>query len=108
MDIIIATRNQHKVREIKGIWSDLNLCFLSLNDLPHKIVIQETGSTFSENALKKASQVAARVNTLVLADDSGIEVDVLGGKPGVLSARYANPKATANQNNQKLLGLHKK
>jgi XTP/dITP diphosphohydrolase len=103
MDLIIATRNKHKVSEIKGIWSDLNLCFLSLDDLPQKIVIQETGLTFSENAIKKASQVATRINAFVLADDSGIEVDALGGKPGVFSARYAGPKATDNQNNQKLL-----
>ena len=101
--MIIATRNQHKVREIKGIWNDLDLCFLSLDDLPHKIIIEETGLTFSENAIKKASLVAGRVNALVMADDSGIEVDMLGGKPGVFSARYAGLKATDNQNNQKLL-----
>lgn len=103
MDLIIATRNQHKVREIRGIWSDLDLCFLSLDDIPQKIVIEETGLTFSENATKKACQVADRVNAFVLADDSGIEVDALGGEPGVFSARYAGPKATDNQNNQKLL-----
>ncbi|MGA1863568.1 MAG: XTP/dITP diphosphatase [bacterium] len=103
MDLIIATRNKHKVSEIREIWSDLGFRFLSLDDLPQKIEIRETGLTFSENAIKKAFQVAMGVNAYVLADDSGIEVDALGGKPGVFSARYAGLRATDNQNNQKLL-----
>ena len=103
MDLMIATHNRHKVREIKAIWSDLNLCIKSLADLPRKIHLRETGATFSENAIQKASQVAACVEGLILADDSGIEVDALNGKPGVFSARYAGPKATDIQNNQKLL-----
>jgi len=107
MDLILATWNQHKIREIKGIWSDLDLCFFSLADLPQKIIIQETGSTFSQNAIKKASQVADQVNGFVLADDSGIEVDALGGKPGVLSARFAGTNATDAQNNKKLLSALK-
>ena len=103
MDLIIATRNKHKVIEIKGIWSDLGFRFLSLDDLPQKIEIRETGLTFSENAIKKAFQVANHINAFVLADDSGIEVDALGGKPGVFSARYSGLNATDDQNNQKLL-----
>lgn len=103
MDLIIATCNKHKIREIKEIWSDLDFCFLSLDDLSQKIVIEETGLTFLENATKKASYVSTRINAFVMADDSGIEVDALEGKPGVFSARYAGPKATDKQNNQKLL-----
>ncbi|MGA1840497.1 MAG: XTP/dITP diphosphatase [bacterium] len=103
MDLIIATRNKHKIIEIREIWSDLGFRFLSLDDLSQKIEIRETGRTFSENAIKKAFQVANRINAFVLADDSGIEVEALGGKPGVVSARYAGLKATDNQNNRKLL-----
>ncbi len=103
MNLVIATRNRHKVREIKGIWSDLDLDIISLIDLPEQIDIQETRSTFLQNAVQKASHVAEYIDGLVLADDSGLEVDALTGKPGVFSARYAGPQATDIQNNQKLL-----
>jgi XTP/dITP diphosphohydrolase len=103
MKLIIATRNRHKVREIRAIWSDLNLTIHSLLEIPQQITTQETGSTFSENAVQKALQVAAHVDGFVMADDSGIEVDALGGEPGVFSARYAGPQATDIRNNRKLL-----
>jgi len=103
MKLIIATRNRHKVREIRAIWSDLNLSIHSLLEIPQQITTRETGSTFSENAVQKALQVSAHVDGFVMADDSGIEVDALGGEPGVFSARYAGPQATDIRNNRKLL-----
>lgn len=72
-------------------------------DFSQEIPIEETGFTFAENAEQKARQIAACANGFVLADDSGLEVEVLGGEPGVFSARYAGPKATDIQNNSKLL-----
>jgi XTP/dITP diphosphohydrolase len=103
MNLIIATCNQHKVKEIKAIWPDLPLSVLSLAETPYKIKLEETGSSFLENAIQKASRVADQVEGFVLADDSGIEVDALDGQPGVFSARYAGPRATDKQNNEKLL-----
>ncbi|MGA1844031.1 MAG: XTP/dITP diphosphatase [bacterium] len=103
MDLTIATYNRHKVREIAQILSDFPLRITSLSDLPRRIAIEETGATFAENAAHKALTVASLVEGIVLADDSGLEVDALGGEPGVFSARYAGPRATDLQNNKKLL-----
>lgn len=106
-ELIIATQNRHKIREIKEIWSDLGLNFLCLADLPQQISLKETGSTFIQNAEQKALQVARHVDGFVLADDSGLEVEALDGAPGVFSARYAGQGATDIQNNQKLLAALK-
>jgi XTP/dITP diphosphohydrolase len=103
MDLVIATYNRHKVREIAQILSDLPIRITSLSDLPQRIAIEETGATFSENAAHKALTVAPLVEGIVLADDSGLEVDALGGEPGIFSARYAGPRATDLLNNKKLL-----
>jgi XTP/dITP diphosphohydrolase len=102
-NLIIATRNMGKVMEIKHILKPLKLKILSLLDLPKLHDIKETGKTFEENADKKARAIAKKCNALVLADDSGLEVKALNGKPGIRSARYAGPNPTTNKLCRKLL-----
>ena len=93
--IVIATANAHKLAEIKEILKPLPVELLSLKDFPEIPPIEETGTTFEENALLKARPVFEHCGLLTLADDSGLEVDVLNGQPGILSARYAPfPDAT--------------
>jgi XTP/dITP diphosphohydrolase len=101
--IFIASKNQGKVKEIKSILSGFNIEFFSLIDSPNIPDIEETGTTFEENAFIKAKAVYDKVQIPVLADDSGLEVDYLGGVPGVYSARYAGKNATDAQNCKKLL-----
>ncbi|MEK6600175.1 MAG: XTP/dITP diphosphatase [Deltaproteobacteria bacterium] len=103
MKIVLATRNMGKVKEIKEILRGLDLDMLSLNDFTEVPSISEDGKTFKENALKKARFVSRYLNIPALADDSGIEVDVLDKRPGILSARYAGGNATDEENNKKLL-----
>ncbi|MBN2036416.1 MAG: RdgB/HAM1 family non-canonical purine NTP pyrophosphatase [Chitinispirillaceae bacterium] len=102
--IIVASGNSGKLREIAEILRDLPYELSSLRDhftpLP---AIPETGTTFLENALQKATWVFERTGIWALADDSGLEVDALDGAPGVHSARYAGPGADAAANNRKLL-----
>jgi XTP/dITP diphosphohydrolase len=92
--LLIATRNQGKLRELCGLLSDLPLVLLGLDDFPSIKEVPETGSTFVENASLKASGYARQANILTLADDSGLEVDALDGAPGLLSARYAGEVAS--------------
>jgi len=103
MKILLATRNRHKVEEILKIWGKLPFEVLTLDSYPHLPPVEEDGSTFEENALKKAREVSQQTRLVTVSDDSGIEVDGLGGKPGVYSARYAGDGATDLQNNKKLL-----
>lgn len=86
--LLIATRNKGKLREIKQILSDLPFEIVGLDEVIFKGDIQESGNTFVENATIKAEAVGKKTNLLTLADDSGLEVDALGGRPGVKSARY--------------------
>jgi len=102
-DLIVATKNKGKVREIKHVLKPLKLRILSLLDLPQLPDIKETGRTFEENAVKKAQTIAKRLNIKVLADDSGLEVYALGGRPGVKSARYSGPHPTSGKLCSKLL-----
>lgn len=106
-DVLIATHNIKKRREINQLlkrFKDIKV--LNLNDLDfHPPVIVEDGKTFRQNAVKKAVIVSKFFNGLVLADDSGLEVEALHGKPGVRSARFARKKATDAENNKKLLKL---
>lgn len=83
--------------------NDANIMILSLNDFSDIPVIEEDGETFFENALKKAKTISEAVGETVLADDSGLEVDFLGGKPGVRSSRYSGDNATDHGNIIKLL-----
>ena len=97
--IVMASRNQHKVRELARV-----LAPHALDPLPDSVALPpEDGTTFTENALLKARAVAAATGGPALADDSGIVVEALGGAPGVWSARYAGEDATDEQNLDKLL-----
>jgi XTP/dITP diphosphohydrolase len=104
MDILIATTNGHKIREIRTLLKPLNkFDFYSLLDFPHYVQPEETGNSFEENALLKALHAAKELKKLAIADDSGLVVPALGGAPGVYSARYAGPEATDKENRRKLL-----
>ncbi len=91
--ILIATRNPGKVREIAAMLGRQGIAAITLADLPTIPDVDETGTTFLENAAKKAVEYAAAAGMYSLADDSGLEVSALGGRPGVLSARYAGESA---------------
>lgn len=99
--IIVATNNDHKIKEIKEILDGFD--FISLKDMGIEIDIEESGRSFEENALIKARAVYNLVNRPVLSDDSGLAVKALGGKPGIFSARYAGVHGDSNANNTKLL-----
>lgn len=101
--LVLATRNPGKVRELNALLSGLGFAVKGLDAFPRIGEIEETGTTFEENALIKARTVAAATGLAALADDSGLEVDALDGAPGVYSARYSDPDATDEKNNQKLL-----
>jgi XTP/dITP diphosphohydrolase len=88
----MATRNAGKVRELAELLRDLDVRLLSLDDFPELPEIPEEGATFAENALTKAQTVARLTGLPALADDSGLEVEALGGRPGVFSARYAQDR----------------
>ncbi|MGQ3685141.1 MAG: XTP/dITP diphosphatase [Candidatus Loosdrechtia sp.] len=102
--ILIATQNQDKKKEILDILKDISgILFRDFEDFPFIPLVVEDGNSFQENAIKKATLVAKACNTWALADDSGLEIDALGGRPGVLSSRYAGPNATDEENRQKVL-----
>lgn len=102
--VVCATRNPGKVRELRALLADVpDLVLVGLDEMPAIADVIEDGVTFEANAIKKAREVAHATGMLALADDSGIEVDALGGRPGVRSARYAGEGATDADNNAKLL-----
>jgi XTP/dITP diphosphohydrolase len=102
--LLIATRNQGKAKEFTQLFADLPaLSIVALTDFPHLPDVIEDGDTFEQNARKKASEIAAVTGLLVLADDSGLEVDALDGRPGVHSARYSGKHGDDEANNDKLL-----
>jgi len=101
--IIIATKNKGKSKEIKEILSIGGIEYFDLNDIEFKDEIVEYGKSFEENALIKASTIYDRYHIPVVADDSGLVVNVLNGKPGIYSARYAGENATDEENNELLL-----
>jgi XTP/dITP diphosphohydrolase len=102
--LCLATTNRGKVREFRDLLSELNLDIVAMNDLlPRRLTIHESGTTFRDNAIKKAMVAAQETHTLCLADDSGLSVDVLGGAPGVFSARFAREGASDAENNAALL-----
>jgi len=107
-EIVLATRNRDKIREIKKILNDTNARFLSLEDFPGCPEVVEDGETLEANAKKKALVVSQYTKKLSLAEDTGLEVDALGGAPGVRSARFAGDNATYENNNRKLLKLMEK
>ncbi len=104
MKLIIASRNVHKIREIRAMLKDSKKWDLfSLVDFPEYTPPEETGATFEENAILKATHAAQSLNAFVLADDSGLVIPALDGAPGVRSARYAGEGATDKDNRKKLL-----
>jgi len=103
MTIVLATTNQKKVEEMKRMFAGYNISFITLNSFPGCPEVVEDGKTFRANALKKAFAVSKFTGYPAVADDSGLEVEVLGGAPGVFSARYAGDKAKDSDNVKKLL-----
>ncbi len=101
--LLIATQNKAKYRELQQLISDLPFALMSLEDVPKLKPVPETGATFIENAKLKAAAYAIQSGLLTLADDSGLEVDALGGAPGLLSARYAGEGATDKERADKVL-----
>lgn len=92
--LLLATTNRHKLDEFRAIFSNLPFTLLSLHDIQLDMDVEETGTTFRENAELKARAYAHASGMLSLADDSGLEIDALGGAPGVYSARFAGREAT--------------
>ncbi|MCA9916426.1 MAG: XTP/dITP diphosphatase [Anaerolineales bacterium] len=101
--LLVATHNKGKVKEFAEMLADLDIEWLSLDDVGVTEDVAETGSTFRENSVLKARAYAAETGLLTLADDSGLEVDALDGAPGVYTARYGGAGLTAVQRYQKLL-----
>lgn len=100
--LLLATRNAHKTREFSAILGD-EFAVRDLRSEPALPLVEETGRTFVENAMLKAVAASQCFPGLVVADDSGLEVDLLGGAPGVFSARYAGERAGDQENTKKLL-----
>jgi len=101
--LLLATSNQHKLEELRAILSDLPFKLLSLKDLQLDMLVEETGATFAENAELKARAYAQASGMLTLADDSGLEIDALGGAPGVRSARYLGRETTYEERFRKIV-----
>lgn len=102
--IIFATGNENKMKEIRMILSDLGMPILSMKEAGISVDVVEDGSTFEENALIKATEIAKEVeNCIVLADDSGLEIDYLNKEPGIYSARYAGENTSYDIKNNLLL-----
>lgn len=106
-EIVISSRNREKKRELKALLKGLEIKILDLSDFPGVPIVKEIGKTFEMNAKAKAVKIAKFTKRLTLADDSGLVVNALGGKPGVRSARFAGDNATYGENNRKLLKLLK-
>lgn len=103
MHIVLATRNQHKKQELIALLRGLDITIRTLDDFPEAPEVVEDGATCEANAMKKAVEVARYTGLTAVADDTGLEVDALGGRPGVFAARYAGEQATYEDNCRKLL-----
>jgi len=103
LHILAATKNSGKIKELKEFLADLPLQLRSLNEFSNIIDVEETGETFTENAVLKAKSYALQTGLWSLADDSGLEVAALNGAPGVFSARYAGENSTDEEKITKLL-----
>ncbi len=101
--LVVGTANRKKGEELAELFSAVGLEVKTLADFPNAIHVEESGATFAENAALKATRQAKQLGRWVLADDSGLMVDALGGAPGVLSARFSGPNATDAANNRLLL-----
>ncbi|MCA9230937.1 MAG: RdgB/HAM1 family non-canonical purine NTP pyrophosphatase [Planctomycetales bacterium] len=105
LNLTIGTTNLAKGRELAELLRPHGFHVQTLKDFANPLAVVEDGQTFAANAQKKASQQAKHLGAWVLADDSGIEIDALGGKPGIYSARFAGEEATDEDNNEKLLAV---
>ena len=103
MEIVLATRNKRKIEEIRRILDGFNISLLTLDDFPYCPEVDEDADTFEGNAIKKAVEIAQCTGKAAVSDDSGIEVYVLKGAPGVKSARYAGDQSDDFANNEKLI-----
>ncbi len=103
MRIVFATGNQNKMREIHEIMDDLGMEIVSMKESGIAVDIVEDGQSFEENAVIKASAIAARCQDIVLADDSGLEVDALNKEPGIYSARYMGEDTSYRIKNQNII-----
>lgn len=102
-ELVLATRNRHKGEELVAILSDLGVTIHTLDEFPNAPDVVEDGDTCEANAVKKARAIAEFTGLPAVADDTGLEVDALGGRPGVYAARYAGEDATYDDNCRKLL-----
>ena len=102
-EVLLATRNRGKLREFQSLLGDLELSFHTLDDFPNVGELVEDGASFEANAIKKALEYSKATGMIAIADDSGLVVDALDGRPGVYSARYAGDDAGDDDNNEKLL-----
>lgn len=103
MRIIFATGNEHKMVEVRAILGDLAMEVISMKEAGIDVDVIEDGTTFEENALIKARAIAELTEDIVLADDSGLEVDYLGGEPGIYSARYLGEDTSYEYKNRVIL-----
>lgn len=101
--IIIATKNKGKAKDFEALFGPLGYEVLTLHDVAEEMDVEETGTTFEENALLKATALASHLQTIVIADDSGLEIDALDGRPGIYSARYAGEEKSDEANIDKVL-----
>lgn len=106
-EVLIATNNQGKKKDFEALFHPLGIEVLTLKDLTEPIDVEETGTTFEENAILKAETVARLLGKTVIADDSGLEIDALDGAPGIYSARYAGENCTDDDNIDKALNALK-
>ncbi len=107
LEVVLATRNEDKIKEIKKVLNGLPIKFYILKSFSWLPKINEDGKTLKENAIKKARTVASLTGKIALADDSGLEVKTLNGDPGVYSSRFAGEGCSYADNNRKLLKLMK-
>ena len=103
LKIVLASRNRGKLAELKSLLKDLPVNLIPLDSYSQPPTPEETGVSFKENAIIKAKAVAQFTGEIALADDSGLEVEALGRKPGIFSSRYAGPQSSDEDNNRKLL-----
>lgn len=102
-ELVLATRNRHKAQELASLLSDLGISIRTMEAFPQVPDVIEDGKTCEANAIKKARAVSRATGLLAVADDTGLEVDALGGQPGVYAARYAGEHVTYEDNWRKLL-----
>ncbi len=102
-EIVLATRNRHKGEELASLLGDVGIRIRTLAEFPTAPEVEEDGETCEANAVKKAVEIARATGMTAVADDTGLEVDALGGRPGPFAARYAGEGATYEENCRKLL-----